>query len=46
MDKGLPWAGQYPAANQQKDETRDIEDKSKGGCPSPPSNHSFKFKDK
>ena len=45
VDGGLMWAGQYPAVNQEKYETRDIKDNSKGGGTSPPSNHIFKVKE-
>ena len=45
LDGGLLLAGQDPAVTQEKDETRDMEDKSKGGGPIPPSNHSFKVKE-
>ena len=45
LDGGLLWAGQDPAVTQEKDETIDMEDKSKGGGPIPPSNHSFKVKE-
>ena len=44
VDGGLPWAGQDIYVNQEKDEMRDMEYKSKGVGPSPPSNHSFKYK--
>ena len=43
MDGVLMWYGQYPDVTQEKDETRDTEDKSKGGGSSPQNNHSFKF---
>ena len=43
---GFLRSGQDPAVNQDKDETRDMENNSKGGGTSPPSNHSFKVKEK
>ena len=43
MNGGLLWSGQNPAVTQEKDETRYTEENSKGGGPSPSSNHSFKF---
>ena len=45
VDGGLLWAGKYTDVTQEKDETVDMEDTSKGGGPSPPSNHIFKVKE-
>ena len=42
VDGGLLWSGKDPSVTQEKYETRDMEDKSKGCGPIPPSNHSFK----
>ena len=46
VDGGFMWDGQDPAVTQEKDKTRDTKDNSKGGGTSPPSNHSFKVKEK
>ena len=42
VDGGLLLYGQDTYVTQEKYETGDTEEKSKGGGPSPPSNHSFK----
>ena len=42
VDGELLLAGQDPDVTQEKDETIYMEDKSKVGGQSPPSNHSFK----
>ena len=44
VDGGLLWFGQVPSVPQEKDETRDTEDKIIGGGLSPPSNYIFKVK--
>ena len=46
MDGGLLCARQDPSVTQERTETRNTEDKNKGGGPSPPSNHSLKLKAK
>ena len=40
------WAVQDTVVTQEKDETRDMEDKSEGYGPISPINHSFKVKEK
>ena len=45
VNGGLLRYGQDPDVTQEKDETRDMENNSKGGGPIPPSNHSFKVKE-
>ena len=46
VDGVLMWSGKDPALTQNRTKTRQTEDNNKGGGPSLPSNHSFKFKTK
>ena len=43
---GIDVSWKRSSCDSRKYETRDTEGKSKGGGPSPPSNHSFKVKSK
>ena len=45
VDEGFLWDGKDSAVTQEKYKRGEMEYKSKGGGPRPPSNHSFKVKE-